>query len=76
MDSSWEHGIARSTFGAAHRTVRLAALGDSLVPQIAQWLGERIVTHELENPGHSGMSMVMPATDGVGFPVTATERLD
>lgn len=42
----WEDGIARVADGVPHRVHRLRALGNSLVPQIAQWVGEQIVAFD------------------------------
>jgi site-specific DNA-cytosine methylase len=41
-----EPEIPRVAHGVPQRVDRLRALGNSLVPQIAQWLGERIVAYE------------------------------
>lgn len=43
---SWEAGIARVATGVPDRVDRLRALGNALVPAIAEWIGERIVTCE------------------------------
>lgn len=39
----WESGIARVAHGVPHRVDRLKGLGNAVVPQIAQWIGERIL---------------------------------
>lgn len=46
---SWEDGIVRVAHGIPHRVDRLRALGNAVVPQIVQWLGERIMRVEREN---------------------------
>lgn len=45
---SWaaEPDVGRVAYGIPARVDRLAALGDSLVPQIAEWIGRRIVSLE------------------------------
>jgi DNA (cytosine-5)-methyltransferase 1 len=48
-DGSWwaaEPDVGRVADGVPQRMDRLQALGNSLVPQIAQWIGERIVRWE------------------------------
>jgi DNA (cytosine-5)-methyltransferase 1 len=46
QDGSWEAGLSRVAAGVPARVDRLRSLGNALVPQIAQWLGERIVAYE------------------------------
>ena len=41
-----EPGVGRVAHGVPNRMDRLAALGDSLVPQIAEWIGRRIMSYE------------------------------
>ncbi len=43
---SFEAGIARTSVGVPARVDRLRALGNSLVPQIAEWIGMRIMEWE------------------------------
>jgi DNA (cytosine-5)-methyltransferase 1 len=44
-----EPNVGRVADGVPSRVDRLAALGDSLVPQIAEWIGRRILAYETEN---------------------------
>jgi hypothetical protein len=44
-----EPPVGRVASGVPNRVDRLAALGDSLVPQIAEWIGRRILAYETEN---------------------------
>lgn len=37
--------------GVVNRAPRLRSLGNALVPQIAEWIGERIVTYEAAHVG-------------------------
>lgn len=45
---STEPDVGRVADGVPSRVDRLSALGDSLVPQIAEWIGRRIMTWEAE----------------------------
>lgn len=45
---NFEAGIARVSHGVPDRLARLSALGNALVPQIAEWIGRRIVAYETE----------------------------
>jgi site-specific DNA-cytosine methylase len=42
----WEDGIPRVATDVPERTNKLRALGNALVPQIAEWIGRRIVARE------------------------------
>ena len=47
----WDHwaaepAVGRVADGVPHRVDRLAALGNALVPQIAEWIGRRILEYE------------------------------
>ena len=44
---SVEPGVGRVADGVPDRVDRLAALGNALVPQIAEWIGRRIIDYEL-----------------------------
>jgi DNA (cytosine-5)-methyltransferase 1 len=48
LDRWWaaEPGVGRVADGVPRRVDRLAALGNALVPQIAEWIGRRILDHE------------------------------
>ena len=43
-----EPGVGRVADGVPDRVDRLAALGNALVPQIAEWIGRRIIEYERE----------------------------
>lgn len=45
---NWESGISRVADGVPARVDRLRGLGNAVVPQIAQWIGERIVAFHAE----------------------------
>ena len=44
----WENGTRRIASGIPRRVDRLRALGNAVVPQVAEWLGRRIVAAEME----------------------------
>lgn len=39
----WEDGTPRTAAGVKDRVRRLKGLGNAVVPQVAQWVGERIM---------------------------------
>ena len=43
-----ESGMDRVAHGVSHRVDRVKALGNAVVPQVAEWLGRRIVAAEME----------------------------
>lgn len=43
LDGSWESGLARISEGVPDRVSRLRALGNAVVPQVAEWIGHRIM---------------------------------
>jgi DNA (cytosine-5)-methyltransferase 1 len=45
MDGTWEAGIPRIATGIPNRVQRLKALGNSIVPQIAELIGEAILRY-------------------------------
>lgn len=44
-----EPDVGRVAHGVPDRVERLAALGNALVPQIAEWIGRRIIDHETQS---------------------------
>jgi DNA (cytosine-5)-methyltransferase 1 len=49
LDTDWwvvEPDVGRVANGVPNRVDRLASLGNALVPQIAEWIGRRIVSYE------------------------------
>jgi hypothetical protein len=47
QDGSWEIGLARTAQGVENRVARLKALGNAVIPQIAEWIGGRILRSEV-----------------------------
>ena len=43
FDGSWEDGITRIASGVPRRVDRLRGLGNAVVPQVAEWVGRRII---------------------------------
>jgi DNA (cytosine-5)-methyltransferase 1 len=56
---SWgaEPGVGRVADGVPARVDRLAALGNALLPQIAEWIGRRILEYEREAELSAGEAM-------------------
>jgi len=49
VGSEWwsiEPDVGRVAYGVSNRVDRLKCLGNAVVPQVAQWIGERIVLHD------------------------------
>lgn len=46
LDGTWEEGIARVASGIPDRLARLKALGNAVVPQVAEHVGRLIVEAE------------------------------
>jgi DNA (cytosine-5)-methyltransferase 1 len=56
LDGHWDRepeGVPRVAIGVPDRVNQLRSLGNALVPQIAQWLGERIIEHEEGRLAHA-----------------------
>jgi hypothetical protein len=51
-----EPDVGRVAHGVPDRVDRLAALGNALVPQIAEWIGRRIIDYEARSMNASGAS--------------------
>ena len=47
--SSWEDGVPRVASGIENRVHRLKGLGNAVVPQVAEWIGKRIMEFD-ESP--------------------------
>lgn len=41
--SGWEHGVMRVANGISNRVDRLKCLGNAVVPQVAEWVGRRVI---------------------------------
>ena len=50
LDGSWEQGLGRTTTNPKNRSVRLKALGNSIVPQIVTAIGQEILKRESCQP--------------------------
>ena len=50
LDGSWEQGLGRTTTNPKNRSVRLKALGNSIVPQIVTVIGQEILKRESCQP--------------------------
>lgn len=48
-----EPGVGRVADGVPNRVDRLGALGNALLPQIAEWIGQRILEHEQGARSHA-----------------------
>jgi len=46
LDGTWEYGIARTTTITKNRAKRLKALGNAVVPQIPEMIGNAILEAE------------------------------
>ena len=50
LDGSWEQGLGRTTTNPKNRSVRLKALGNSIVPQIVTAIGQEILKRDSCQP--------------------------
>jgi len=48
-DGDWESGVPRTAQGVPRRVPRLKGLGNAVVPQIVEWIGQRIVEYDKQN---------------------------
>lgn len=65
---SWaaEPDVGRVADGVPNRVDRLAALGNALVPQIAEWIGRRILDYEEEAASGKARTRGVSSTEGRG----------
>jgi DNA (cytosine-5)-methyltransferase 1 len=61
-----EPDVGRVADGVPNRVDRLAALGNALVPQIAEWIGQRILAYEEEAASGETQASEVSAPEGQG----------